>query len=195
MLDIGWSELAVVAVLALLVIGPKDLPAVMRTVGKWTQKARSVSREFQSSVDEMIREAELEDARKALDSAKNLNVQNAIENTIDPTGEVKESARELDREARREEPGEAKADDGKAGDGKTGDDKAAAETKAGDTPAAAETAESGGGAKVIKHPVKIAPPHSITPPAEEPASTQTASAPPEAEAPAGEKSASGGGAA
>ena len=185
MLDIGWSELAVVAVLALLVIGPKDLPAVMRTVGKWTQKARSVSREFQSSVDEMIREAELEDARKALDSAKNLNVQNAIENTIDPTGEVKESARELDREARREEPGEAKPDDGKA----------AAETTAGDTSAAAETAESGGGAKVIKHPVKIAPPHSITPPVEEPASTQTASAPPEAEAPAGEKSASGGGAA
>lgn len=175
MLDIGWSELAVVAVLALLVIGPKDLPAVMRTIGKWTQKARSVSREFQSSVDEMIREAELEDARKAVDSAKNLNIQNAIEDTIDPTGEVKESARELDREARREDTDGAKPA-AASGDGK------------------AAEAEGEGQAEVIKHPVNIAPPHSIKPPVEAPAAAEPPSDAADAEPLAKEKSASGGGA-
>ncbi len=59
MLDIGWSEMAVIALLALVIIGPKDLPRVMRTMGKWAHKARSVSREFQSGIDDMIREAAL----------------------------------------------------------------------------------------------------------------------------------------
>ena len=66
MLDIGWSEMAVIALLALVIIGPKDLPRVMRTMGKWAHKARSISREFQSGLDEMVREADLEDAKKAM---------------------------------------------------------------------------------------------------------------------------------
>ena len=101
--DIGWAELAIVAVLALIVIGPKDLPQVMRTVGKWMRKARSISREFQSSMDEMVREAELEDARKAIGNVKGKNIRETIENTIDPEGEVKQAARDLRDEARREE--------------------------------------------------------------------------------------------
>lgn len=64
MFDIGWSELLIVAVVALVVIGPKDLPAVMRTVGQWIGRARGMARHFQSGVDAMIREAELEEMEK-----------------------------------------------------------------------------------------------------------------------------------
>src|SRR3546814_20158712 len=65
MFDIAWSELGVVAVAALVVIGPKDLPKVLRTMGQWTSKARSMAREFQSGLADMVREAELDDLRKA----------------------------------------------------------------------------------------------------------------------------------
>ncbi|HKW55395.1 MAG TPA: Sec-independent protein translocase protein TatB, partial [Stellaceae bacterium] len=66
MFDFAWSELAVIAVIALVVIGPKDLPRVMRTVGLWMGKARAIAREFQSSLDQMIRESELEEMRKSV---------------------------------------------------------------------------------------------------------------------------------
>src|SRR5580658_1355371 len=72
MFDIAWSHLAVIALVALLVIGPKDLPRVLRTVGTWVGKARAVAREFQSSLDQMVRERELE-------------------NSIDPGGEMERS--------------------------------------------------------------------------------------------------------
>ena len=58
--DIGWPELMLIGVVALVVIGPKDLPRAMRVAGFWIRKARTLSREFQSSVDQMIRESELE---------------------------------------------------------------------------------------------------------------------------------------
>jgi sec-independent protein translocase protein TatB len=64
MFDIGYSELLLIAVVALIVIGPKDLPNVMRTVGKWVGKARGMARHFRSGVDTMMREAELEEMEK-----------------------------------------------------------------------------------------------------------------------------------
>ena len=64
MFDIGYSELLVVAIVALVVIGPKDLPRVMRTVGQWVGRARGMARHFRSGVDTMIREAELEEMEK-----------------------------------------------------------------------------------------------------------------------------------
>jgi sec-independent protein translocase protein TatB len=64
MLDIAPSELLAVAVIALLVIGPKDLPRVMRVVGQWVGKARGMARHFRSGFDNMIREAELEEMEK-----------------------------------------------------------------------------------------------------------------------------------
>jgi len=71
MFDFAWSELAVIAAVALVVIGPKDLPRVMRTVGIWMGKARAIAREFQSSLDQMMREAELEEMRKQVEQATN----------------------------------------------------------------------------------------------------------------------------
>jgi sec-independent protein translocase protein TatB len=64
MLDIAPSEMLAVAIIALLVIGPKDLPRVMRVVGQWVGKARGMARHFRSGFDNMIREAELEDMEK-----------------------------------------------------------------------------------------------------------------------------------
>ena len=64
MLDVAPTELLLVAVVALLVIGPKDLPRAMRFVGKWVGKARGVARQFRSGLDTMIRESELADMEK-----------------------------------------------------------------------------------------------------------------------------------
>lgn len=64
MFDVAPTELLMVALVALLVIGPKDLPRVMRVVGKWVGKARGMARQFRSGFDAMVREAELEDMEK-----------------------------------------------------------------------------------------------------------------------------------
>lgn len=64
MLDVAPTELLLVAVVALLVIGPKDLPRAMRVVGKWVGRARGVARQFRSGMDTMIRESELADLQK-----------------------------------------------------------------------------------------------------------------------------------
>ncbi|HEV2545812.1 MAG TPA: Sec-independent protein translocase protein TatB [Stellaceae bacterium] len=94
MFDFAWSEIAVIAVVALVVIGPKDLPKVLRTVGTWVGKARAIAREFQSSLDQMIREAELEEVRKQVEDAAKVDMSEAIERTIDPAGDVKRSLAE-----------------------------------------------------------------------------------------------------
>ncbi|VVT04388.1 Sec-independent protein translocase protein TatB [Sphingomonas sp. EC-HK361] len=64
MLDFNPSELLLVAIVALVVIGPKDLPKAMRFVGQWVGKARAVGRQFRSGFDAMVREAELEEMEK-----------------------------------------------------------------------------------------------------------------------------------
>jgi len=64
MLDVAPTELLLVAVVALLVIGPKDLPRAMRFVGKWVGKARGIARQFRSGIDTMIRESELAEMEK-----------------------------------------------------------------------------------------------------------------------------------
>ncbi|GHU06037.1 hypothetical protein FACS1894205_6850 [Alphaproteobacteria bacterium] len=68
MFDIAWSEMALIMVVALIVIGPRDLPKVMATVGRWTRKIRLMAGDFQRSVDEMAREAELDALRKQVRS-------------------------------------------------------------------------------------------------------------------------------
>lgn len=64
MFDIGWSELLLVAVLAIVFVAPKDLPRMMRTLGQLMAKARSMAREFQQSFEDLAQEAELEELRK-----------------------------------------------------------------------------------------------------------------------------------
>jgi sec-independent protein translocase protein TatB len=94
MFDFAWSELAVIAVVALVVIGPKDLPRVMRTVGQWTRRARAIAREFQGSLDQMVREAELDEMKRHIDRVTSFNVENEVRRTIDPTGDLQRSLEE-----------------------------------------------------------------------------------------------------
>ena len=60
MFDIGWSEMAVILLVALVVIGPRDLPRVARTMGRWVAKGRAMAREFQTALEDMARETELD---------------------------------------------------------------------------------------------------------------------------------------
>ncbi|HEY1607238.1 MAG TPA: Sec-independent protein translocase protein TatB [Allosphingosinicella sp.] len=64
MFGIGYSELLVIGIIGLVVIGPKDLPRVMREVGRWVGKAQGMARHFRAGIDNMIREAELEEMEK-----------------------------------------------------------------------------------------------------------------------------------
>jgi len=93
MFDFSWSELLVIALVALVVIGPKDLPRVLRAAGKWAAKARTVAREFQSSIDQMIRESELEEVRKEVEKVAATDIGHEIEQSVDPKGELSGSLR------------------------------------------------------------------------------------------------------
>jgi sec-independent protein translocase protein TatB len=145
MFDIGWSEMAVVALIALLVIGPKELPNTMRMVGRWTRKARALTREFRSGFDEMVREAELEDVRKSVESAKSGNISKQVKDTIDPTGWVDKSLKDVEKTAVA--------------------DPAAPSAQTPDAAKAAE-GEAAAGANGLAGEAKVAPAHSIAPPAE-----------------------------
>jgi sec-independent protein translocase protein TatB len=70
MFDIGWSEIAVIAVVALIAIGPKELPGVLRMVGQWMGKARKMASEFQGQFQEAMREAEMADLKKSFDEVR-----------------------------------------------------------------------------------------------------------------------------
>ena len=70
MFDIGWSELVVIAVVALIAIGPKELPGVLRMVGQWMGKARKMAAEFQGQFQEAMREAEMADLKQSFDEVK-----------------------------------------------------------------------------------------------------------------------------
>ena len=72
MFDIGWSELVVIAVVALIAIGPKELPGVLRMVGQWMGKARKMASEFQGQFQEAMREAEMADLKKSFDEVKDV---------------------------------------------------------------------------------------------------------------------------
>ena len=64
MFDIGWDEMLFTAIIAIVVIGPKDLPRALRTAGQWLGKVRRVSGHFRSGIETMIREAEMADMEK-----------------------------------------------------------------------------------------------------------------------------------
>ena len=139
MFDIGWSEMAIIALVALIVIGPKDLPRTLKTVAHWMRKARSLTREFQSGIDDIVREAELDDARKALDATRRGNLERTISNAVDPEGELTREAKSLEHEARREPV------------------------------AGEESKAERAAAKMVSQPASVAPPHSLKAPADKPA--------------------------
>ena len=86
MFEIGWSELLLIAVVALIAIGPKELPTVLRTLGQWTSKLRRMASEFQSQFQEAMREAEMADLKKQVDE---MTSQAQSYANFDPVSEVR----------------------------------------------------------------------------------------------------------
>ena len=101
MLDIGWQELFLIAVFAIMVVGPKDLPRLLKTVMMWVRKARGLAREFQSGVDEMVREADLDDLKNDIGSmTKPGDLTKKVTDAIDPTGELGDIQKDMDKTAK-----------------------------------------------------------------------------------------------
>lgn len=86
MFDLSWTELLVIAVVAIIVVGPKDLPRALRAIGRWTGKAKRMARDFQSQFNEALREAELDTVKKEIESV----------GKIDPLADMRKSAREIE---------------------------------------------------------------------------------------------------
>jgi|GEM_PF-867722 len=112
MFDIGWSEIAIIALIALIVIGPKDLPKVLKTIGYWVGKARSLTREFQKGVEDVIKEAELDEVRDQINSSvKDFDIKDQIEKSIDPDAELTDAFDVTMDENMSETAGEEKAEE------------------------------------------------------------------------------------
>jgi sec-independent protein translocase protein TatB len=86
---LGFSEIIVLAVIALLVIGPKDLPVFLRTLGRWTRKMQGMAAEFRQGFDELARQAELDELRKEVD---------ALRRTATPFSDFSQQAGDIHRD-------------------------------------------------------------------------------------------------
>lgn len=84
MLDIGWTELVVIAVVLIIVVGPKDLPPMLRTFGKMMTKVRGMATDFRQQFDEALKEADLDDVRKTLSDAQKLNPAHSLREAMNP---------------------------------------------------------------------------------------------------------------
>lgn len=93
MFDLAWSELIVIGLVAVLVLGPKELPQAMRTFAKALRKVRSLGAEFQGHFNEMVREAELDEVRKQVQKFSQTSLSEHVTKMIDPTGEVEKEVK------------------------------------------------------------------------------------------------------
>jgi sec-independent protein translocase protein TatB len=84
MLDIGWSELLVIAVVAVIVVGPKDLPRMLRGFGNFVGRMKRMSRDFQRQFNDALREAELEDVKKSVDQIGKINPLADVKKELNP---------------------------------------------------------------------------------------------------------------
>jgi sec-independent protein translocase protein TatB len=98
MFDIGWQELFLVAVITILVVGPKELPRVLNTVVGSVRKVRRLANDFQRGIDELARETELDDIRKDLERAADVNFERELEETNDLTDDLANTMQELEIE-------------------------------------------------------------------------------------------------
>jgi sec-independent protein translocase protein TatB len=89
MFGIDSSELLLIAIVALVVIGPKELPGLLRTWGKWMAQMRGMAAEFRGHVDEMVRQSDLDEVKKQLTASSGLDLQ-----SLDPTKEIRSHIQE-----------------------------------------------------------------------------------------------------
>ena len=93
MFDIGWQELLVIAVVLIVVVGPKDLPRMLRAFGKATARMRTMAGEFRAQFDEALREADLDDVRKTISDAQSLNPAKSLRDAMNPLRQVGDDIR------------------------------------------------------------------------------------------------------
>jgi len=84
MFEVGWSELLVIAVVMIVVVGPKDLPNMLRTFGRTAAKLRAMAGDFQKQFNEALKEAELDDVKSSIDSLRGLNPMNEVRKQLNP---------------------------------------------------------------------------------------------------------------
>ncbi|MCJ8520513.1 sec-independent protein translocase protein TatB [Pseudorhizobium tarimense] len=107
MLDIGWTELLVIGIILIVVVGPKDLPPMLRAFGKMTANLRKIAGEFRSQFDEALRESEMDDVRKTIADVQKLNPSNALRDAINPLRQMGNEIRtDLEKSTRVEKPSE-----------------------------------------------------------------------------------------
>lgn len=93
MLDIGWGEMLVIAIVVIVVVGPKELPGMLRTFGKTTSKLRVMANDFRKQFDEALKEAELDDLKKVADDVRALNPKNEIRKALAPMEQAAKDVR------------------------------------------------------------------------------------------------------
>jgi sec-independent protein translocase protein TatB len=95
MLEVGWSELLVIAIVMIVVVGPKDLPKMLRTFAIFAKKARGMANDFQSQFTDAMRDADLDDVRKTIADVRSLNPKNALKDAFDP---IRKAGEDVKRE-------------------------------------------------------------------------------------------------
>ena len=89
MFDFAWTEIALIGIVALIAIGPKDLPVAIKAVAAMIRKARRMASEFQGHVDEMVREADLHEVRDQFNQLRSFNVKDQIAKAVDADGSLR----------------------------------------------------------------------------------------------------------
>lgn len=112
MLDIGWTELLVIAVILIVVVGPKDLPPMIRAFGKMTKRLRQTAGEFRAQFDEALREAELDDLKNSVNDIRSLNPANSLRETLNPLRQMSQEIKSDLERSTRPDAKPASADDG-----------------------------------------------------------------------------------
>lgn len=112
MFDIGWSELLILGIVAVLVVGPRDLPRLMRVVGQYVSWVRSMANDFKQHVKEAVDQADLDDVRSAVDDLNRNNPLQDVKNSIRNAGQdieksIDKAGEKSDEEAGSGEPEEA----------------------------------------------------------------------------------------
>jgi sec-independent protein translocase protein TatB len=104
MFDVGWSEMLVIAIVLIVVVGPKDLPRMLRQFGRSTSKLRAMAGDFRRQFDEALKEAELDDVTETLSSVRKLNPMNEIRKHLAPIEDVGQQVRAGLDEAMKPQP-------------------------------------------------------------------------------------------
>ena len=93
MFDIGWAELMVVAVILIVVVGPKDLPRMLRTFGRVTSQMRSMASDFRKQFDEALKDAELDEVRKTASDMRKLDPRQQMRDALNPMRQIGDEIR------------------------------------------------------------------------------------------------------